>query len=137
MTNFDVIENQKSLVKKYLKILKSFKKISRSEIEKNVLIRGAIERYLYLAVQSMIDLAEAVVSYKKFRKPTTMSESFDILTEEKILPADLNETMIKIVGFRNVITHNYAKINYDVVYDILQNKLKDIEKFLKIIDKKI
>ncbi len=73
MTNLAVIENKISAIRKYLKILERYKKYSRDEIEGNVDIRGAVERYLYLATQAVIDLADAVIAYKNFRKPTTMS----------------------------------------------------------------
>ncbi len=41
-----------------------------------------------------------------------------------------------MVDFRNIIAHDYKKIDYDIVYDVLQNKLKDIEKFVEEIEKK-
>ena len=135
MTNFSVIENKISSAKKYLKILERYKKYSRKEIEKNIDIRGAVERYLYLAVQATIDLAEAVISFKDFRKPTTMGENFSILEEEDIIDKDLTESLIKMVGFRNIIVHDYEKMNYDILYDVLKNKLEDINKFLKSIEK--
>ena len=75
-------------------------------------------------------MAEAVISFKGLRKPATMGESFHILSEEKIISNELTKKMINLVGFRNVITHGYEKINYDIVYDVLQNRLRDIEKFL-------
>jgi uncharacterized protein YutE (UPF0331/DUF86 family) len=131
MTNLSVIENKISSTKKYLGILDAYKKYSRKEIEENIDIKGAIERYLYLVVQSAIDLAEAVIAYKKFRKPSTMSETFYILNEEKIISADLTKKLAGMVGFRNIVAHDYEKINYDIVYDVLQNRLEDIEKFLK------
>jgi len=81
MTNVAVIENKISAAKKYLKILERYKKYSREELESNTDIRGASERYLYLASQAAIDLAEAVIAYKGFRKPTTMTETFHILGE--------------------------------------------------------
>lgn len=135
MTKFAVVENKISAVKKYLKILERYQKFSRQELEKNLDIKGAVERYLYLAMQSVIDLAEAIISYKNFRKPTTLSEAFYILQEEKIIPENLTEKMAKMTGFRNFIAHDYEKINFDVVYDVLHNKLKDIKDFLKIIAK--
>ena len=135
MTDLAVIENKISSVKKYLKILERYKKYSRREIEANLDIRGAIERYLYLAVQATIDLAEAIIAYKNLRKPTTMSEAFYILNEEKIIPQDLTEKMVKMTGFRNVIAHDYEKINYDILYEVLQKGLKDIENFLAKISK--
>ena len=131
MTNKSVIENRISLTKKYLKILERYKKYSQAEIEKDVDIRGAVERYLYLAVQSAIDLSEAVISYRNFRKPSTMAESFRILVEEKIISDELSDKLARMTGFRNIIAHDYGEIDYAIVYDILKNGLKDIETFLE------
>ena len=90
---------------------------------------------MYLAAQAAIDLAEAVISFKKFRKPTTLRESFDILQEEKIITINLAEKMGRMAGFRNIIAHDYVDIDYDKVYDILQNRLIDIEEFLEVVNK--
>lgn len=130
MTNSSVIENKISAIRKYLKILARYKKYSRQEVEENVDIRGAVERYLYLVTQASIDLAEAVIAYKDFRKPTTMSESFHILNEEGIISTKLTEKMVRMVGFRNVMAHDYEKVNYDIVCEVLQKRLKDIEEFI-------
>jgi Uncharacterized conserved protein len=127
MTNYSVIENKISYLEKYLGILKRYKQYSREQIEKDVDIKGMVERYLYLLTQSAIDLAEAILSLKNLRKPTTFSETFIILEEAKIIDGTLAEKMIKMVGFRNILAHDYAEINYDIVYDVLQNKLSDIE----------
>ncbi len=134
MTNLSVIENKISAIRKYLKILERYKGYSRKQIEENIDIRGAVERYLYLATQAVIDLAEAVIAYKDFRKPTTMSEAFYILNEEDIIPPQLTEKMVRMAGFRNIMAHDYEKINYDIVYEILQNRLKDIEEFIEKIE---
>jgi uncharacterized protein YutE (UPF0331/DUF86 family) len=137
MSNLKVIENKKSSILKYLKILQRYKKYSRKEIEDDVDIKGAIERYLYLAIQSTIDLAEAIIAYKDFRKPTTMTESFYILNEEKLISDNLTKKLAKMVGFRNIVAHDYEKIDYDIVFDVLQNKIKDVEKFLKEISNRL
>ena len=136
MTNQMTIENKISSVKKYLKILERYKKYSRKEIEDNLDIRGAVERYLYLAVQATIDSAESFISSHNFRKPATISETFYILNEEKVISRNSMEKLVGMAGFRNIIAHDYEKINYDIVYDILRNRLKDIESFLKQISKR-
>lgn len=135
MSNLMVIENKTSSIQKYLKILERYKIYSRKELENNVDIRGAAERYLYLVSQATIDLAEAIIAYKKYRKPSTLAESFDILKEEKIISEDLVEKMIGMVGFRNVVAHDYEKINYDLVYKILHQDIKDIKEFIEIVAK--
>lgn len=135
MSNLTVIENKISEARKYLKILERYKKYSKEEIVNDIDIKGALERYLYLAAQSVIDLADAIIAYKKFRKPTTLSESFYILNEENIISGELTEKMVKMTGFRNTIAHDYGKLNYDIVYNTLHNNLKDIEEFLEIANK--
>ena len=40
-----------------------------------------------------------------------------------------------MVGFRNSLAHGYEKIDYDILYEALQNKLIDIEEFISIIEK--
>ena len=135
MTNFSVVENKISSVKKYLTILQNFKKYTRKEIKNDLNIKGAVERYLYLVSQATIDTAEAFISLKDFRKPTTLREGFEILEEEKIISVELREKMVKMAGFRNFIAHDYDKIDYDKVYDVLQNRLTDIKEFIEQIKK--
>ncbi|HDO25704.1 MAG TPA: DUF86 domain-containing protein, partial [Nitrospirae bacterium] len=116
MTNLTVIENKISSVHKYLAILEKYKTYSQKEIIDNIDRRGAVERYLYLAIQSTIDLAEAVIVFKNLRKPSTMSESFHILHEAGIVPVDLTDQMVRMTGFRNIIAHDYEKLNYDIMH---------------------
>jgi len=137
MSNIKAIENKISSARKYSTILKRYKNFTKEKIRNNTDIRGAVERYLYLEAQAVIDLAEAVIAHKDFRKPATMSEAFYILNEEKIIPDTLTEKMVRMVGFRNVLAHDYEDIDYDIVYNVLQHGLNDIEVFLKIISKKL
>ncbi|MBF0328726.1 MAG: DUF86 domain-containing protein [Nitrospirae bacterium] len=137
MSSIKVIENKISSAKKYLKIILRYKKYKKEEIESNIDIRGAVERYLYLTVQASIDLAEAVIAYKNYRKPTTMSEAFDILNEERIISLKLADKLVKMVGFRNIITHDYEKIDYQILYNVLQTGRFDIEIFLRKIEEKL
>jgi uncharacterized protein YutE (UPF0331/DUF86 family) len=135
MTSSAVIENKISSIRKYLDILERYKDISQKEIVEDIDKKGAVERYLYLVTQATIDLSEAVIAYKNLRKPSTMSESFRILQEEGIISSDLTAQMVGMTGFRNVIAHDYETLNYDIVYDVLQNRLKHIEDFLQKISR--
>lgn len=135
MTNIDVLENKISAVKKYLKILTRYQKYSDAEISDNLDLQGALERYLYLATQAAIDLADIVISLKRLRKPSSLKESFEILSEENIIPKSLKEELIKMVGFRNVIAHDYEDVDKNIVYDVLRHRLDDIKEFIKIVEK--
>ena len=104
MTNINVLENKISATQKYLRILNNYQKYSKEEILKNLDLIGATERYLYLAIQAAIDLADAFISYKNFRKPTSLKEGFEILQEEGIIQVELRDRLIKMTGFRNIFS---------------------------------
>lgn len=105
------------------------------EVESNIDIRGAVERYLYLVVQSTIDLAESIIAYRKLRKPTTMAESFHILYETQAIPLELMQKLVQMTGFRNAIAHAYEDLDYGIVLDVLHNGKNDIVAFLNTIEK--
>jgi len=128
-----VIENKISYIEKHLAAVREYRVEAADDLEKNPMLRGAVERELYVLAQAVIDLAEAMVAYKSLRKPTTMREAFDILAEANLLPKEFVERFIGIVGFRNALAHDYEEMRLEVVYDVLQSKLPHIEEFLSYI----
>ena len=135
MTSLNVIENKMALIQKYLKILEGYKSKSKAEIENDVTLKGAVERYLYLVSQASLDLAEAVIAFKKFRKPPFYSASFEVLEEEKMIDSLLAKKLTRMAGFRNILAHDYAALDFDIVYTILQKGLRDINEFVKQVEK--
>jgi len=66
-----------------------------------------------------------------------LSEAFYILNEEKMVDEELTNKLLDMTGFRNIIAHDYGEIDYDIVYNVLHDKLADIEKFLEVVKQKI
>ena len=137
MSSLSVIEAKISHIQKYLKLLERYRKFPQKEIEQNPDLRGAAERYLYLAVQATLDLGEAIISFKEFRRPGAYTDVFYILEEERFISADLSEKLVNMTKFRNVIAHDYEKVDFGIVYDALKNRLMDIEEFTKSVKEKL
>ena len=133
MSNTDIISNKISAIEKYLILLRAFKAYTEDQIKQDTTLSGAVERYAYLAAQATIDLAEAFISFKGFRKPTTMSESFYILNENKIIDQNFMAALIKMVGFRNILAHDYDNLDVKILYSVLTDKTVDLETFVQII----
>ena len=135
MSTVEVIANKISYIQKHLTLARKYQQYSLAHFLEDVTIKSAVERELYIIAQAVIDLAEAVVAFKKFRKPTTMREALQILGEEKILPQKFLVDFIKIVGFRNALAHDYEDLRFEVVYEVLQKKLSQVIIFLRHIKK--
>ena len=133
MTSINVIENKISSIRRYLAILASYQSLSLEQLSSDVTVRGAVERYLYLLAQAAIELAEAVIAFRNLRKPATLGEGFSILYDAGILPQRLRDNLTKMAGFRNILAHDYERLDYGIVYDVLQNRLGDVEEWAAIV----
>lgn len=66
---------------------------------------------------------EALKEYVKILK------LFEILGQEGIIEKKLATAFAPAVGFRNILIHDYLKIDYEQVADKINNRLGDFEKF--------
>ncbi len=137
MTSIHVIENKISSIRKYLTILEPCRSISLEQLMTDYMMRGAVERYLYLAAQSTIDLADAFIAFRGLRKPSNMGESFTVLREAGVLPAPQAEELVRMTGFRNALAHNYEGLDYEIVHSVLRERLEEFEEFAALISKQV
>ena len=118
-------------LREYVSILEGLQNTSLSELEKDPIKKGALERYLQLAIEACIDIAEILISDQRLRTPQTAREAIEILGERGILDKSFAEEFSKIAGFRNILIHDYVKIDYEIVLKNLKNNLSDFHRFIK------
>lgn len=109
----------------YLRGLEEKQSFSREAYRQDRDLRDVVERRFEKAIQRSLDIAGHVVAAEGYREPTNYGDLFDILGEEGVLPPSVAEDMVEMAGFRNVLVHEYARIDDDRVYDHLQ----DLERF--------
>ncbi|MEM2481416.1 MAG: DUF86 domain-containing protein [Candidatus Hadarchaeales archaeon] len=115
----------------YVRILKGYQKRSLEEVKTDLTLRGAIERYLSLALECAFDIGEMVISLRGLRKPGSYREIIEILGEAGVLSKELAERFAPAGGFRNILIHGYARLDVEQVYRFLQENLGDFEEFAK------
>ncbi|MGI5859111.1 MAG: type VII toxin-antitoxin system HepT family RNase toxin [Tepidanaerobacteraceae bacterium] len=92
-----------------------------------------VERTLHMAVEACLDIANHIISYEGYREPVDNKDVFQVLFEQKILDERLMENLKKMAQFRNVIVHDYIRIQPEIVYAILQKNLGDILEFANLV----
>jgi uncharacterized protein YutE (UPF0331/DUF86 family) len=92
---------------------------------------------LQMAIQNCIDIAAHIVSDEGFGIPGSTSEMFYLLEENHYLEKAMTEKMIKAVGLRNFIVHEYGKIDLKRIFDAVHSDLNDLNDYLVMICKKI
>ena len=86
-------------------------------------------RYLHLAVEASIDLANHWIADQGLRTPDSNRDSFTVLEEAGELDATLAERMRGWAGFRNVLVHDYISIDHRIAYAAIHDELDDLVKF--------
>lgn len=134
MTKRD-LESKLNQVKRHLNQAEHYSHVTLKQIEQSDEKRLAIERALFLVAQSSIDLVESYCRQKGLERPSSMHESMIVLRESGIISSALCKNMLKMVGFRNVLTHGYSKIDYEKVIDVMRFGLKDVKQLLRALRK--
>jgi uncharacterized protein YutE (UPF0331/DUF86 family) len=94
-----------------------------------------VERTLQMMVEICLDVANHIISDKGYRRPVGYADHFTVLRENKILSAKLTARMMQMAKFRNLIVHNYDKIDAEIVVGILKKNLTDFDAFKKAVVK--
>lgn len=132
MVRREVVLSRISKLDEYIKFLYEMERYSKEEYLLDPMIYGSSERFLHLAIECVIDIANHIISDMGYRKPSSNREIFEILFENKIINNNLKENLSNMAGFRNILVHDYINLDREIVYEILNNNLKDIEDFRKI-----
>jgi uncharacterized protein YutE (UPF0331/DUF86 family) len=85
------------------------------------------------AIQGCIDLADHLITDQEWGIPGSAGEAMDKLAEHSVISRDEAETYKSMMRFRNLTVQAYAKIDYQQVYDVMQNGQKDIERYIESI----
>lgn len=85
---------------------------------------------LHLAIENCIDIAAHIISENGWGVPGSASEMFYLLENKGLLQVDLTERMIKAVGLRNLIVHEYGKIELKLLFETVRRDLDDLNSYL-------
>jgi uncharacterized protein YutE (UPF0331/DUF86 family) len=119
----------------YLQHLVEMQKYSLEEYLSDWRIYDLADRQLHLALETYLTVGEMVISEFGFAKPETYADIPRILFENKVIPGQLKDKLVDLARFRNVLVHDYLRLDHERVYQHLTNDTKTIEEFIKAIKK--
>jgi uncharacterized protein YutE (UPF0331/DUF86 family) len=113
----------------YLAELRSFQACSREQFIEQPALHHLAERYLHLACEAVLDIAQHVIADQGYTQATSYRNAIEILGDEGMIDRDLSERLKRWMGFRNILVHLYLQIDHGRVYDAIQEDLGDLGAF--------
>ena len=89
----------------------------------------AVEFNILRIIELCIDLANHVVKVRKLGIPKESRASFSMLAREGLIPKELSKLLEGMVGFRNVLIHDYRELDIEVMKDVIEHRLDDFVAF--------
>ncbi len=134
--NKDKLQKILSEIFEALESLKELNALDKENFIKDKHKLASAKYNLIVAIEGIIDISNHIISKNRLRPPSDYADTFKVLYEAKIIEADYMDTLIKMVRFRNRLIHIYWEVENEEVFEIIRNRLSDIEKFLKIVNER-
>lgn len=123
----DSVLNKKDSIERCVQQIRHYYALpSERFFAEDFLKQDAIALNLQRACQLCIDLANLTIRRKKLGLPKESAESFLLLAEAGILDKLLAEKLKGMVGFRNILVHEYKKMDLSIMVDVIEHRLEDL-----------
>ena len=131
MVRPEVIQKRLARVAEYLTILKGLQRYALEEFLADPERYGSAERFLQLAIEGMNDIGSHLIADLNLGTLDSASDIPRILCEKGYVDEALRETWVRMIGFRNILVHDYLDVDRSVVHRVLQQNLDDVQALMR------
>jgi len=122
-----LLEDQVGRLERHLR------EVSRGDFTGDWVLTSMAERALQVAAEIMIDVAERIIALKNAGPVESATKAIRTLVDLGVIASEA--PYVDIVRFRNLIVHEYEKINPDLLYELATTRLSDFRAFRAEIDR--
>lgn len=125
----EIVHRHLSDMEEALAYLKSRSALTEKELLANYEQRLAVERALHLAIQNAMDIGNHILASLGINDIETYADIPARLFEAGVIPERLSKDMAGMAKLRNLLVHEYARIESKKLLSLLRNNLGDFESF--------
>jgi uncharacterized protein YutE (UPF0331/DUF86 family) len=130
----DIVLNKKESIERCIKQIRTYYQLpANGAFEEDYLRQDAIAMNLQRACEQCIDLANHTIRVRKLGLPKESRDSFRLLANNHLISQELAVRLEGMVGFRNVLIHEYQHMDLKIMVDVVENKLDDLLLFVDCI----
>lgn len=98
-------------------------------IRRRIKIKRACERLLQISIEAILDICHLLVTGLRLGIPAEEADALEKLGAAQVLSPGLLSTLKEMRGFRNVLVHEYTRIDDTLVYRMAKTRLDDFQTF--------
>ncbi len=107
--------------------------VDRGRLERDRDARNMVLHAMLIAIQAAIDMGEQIIAERRFDRPSSYRETFEILGARGVLEPDLAARLASLAAFRNVLVHVYWKLDIERVEAHLHEGREPLDRFCAVV----
>jgi uncharacterized protein YutE (UPF0331/DUF86 family)/predicted nucleotidyltransferase len=132
----ELLQHHLNQLREAVTILHDLGKTKREEFTTDYHIYGLAERYLQIAIEACLQICGILVASLGLRRPEGYHELLSIVAAQQIIPNPLAYRLEVLTNLRDVLVHDPSKLNHDLLYDYIQQRIDDLEGFAKAVEER-
>jgi len=133
MVNKQVVERKLSKLKGYLEELSDYQTLSWEEYRAAFPHRRTVERLIQLIVDVAVDINTHIIVDAKKQPPADSFDSFLRAAELGMFPREFAQQIAPSTGERNIIVHEYEKIDDALVFHSIRDALSMYRQYIAFV----
>lgn len=135
MTDTELIRRKLTELENNIVTLEDLRSYTLTELQNNRAKVWSVEHGLQITIQAVIDIGNHILAAIGEPGIEDYVDVIDKLGTRNVIPPEFAQTIRGMAGFRNILVHEYAAVDIEKVYYILQHRLDDFRSYAKYIDK--
>jgi uncharacterized protein YutE (UPF0331/DUF86 family) len=91
--------------------------------------RRACERLLQISIECVIDVCALLVSGLRLGLPAEEDDLIEKLEQAGLISSEMAKMLRTMKGFRNILVHEYGRIDNALVFAMATRRLQDFDSF--------
>jgi uncharacterized protein YutE (UPF0331/DUF86 family) len=129
MVDREIIRRHLQSLDEATAVLERHRDVSAARLRTEIETRYVVERGLQVAIQNVLDLGTHILSGLGRNRIETYSAVITGLAEAGIIPQAFAQRIVRMPGLRNILVHEYVRVNPVKLRAVLRDHLGDFRRF--------
>ncbi|UCG06571.1 MAG: DUF86 domain-containing protein [Desulfobacterales bacterium] len=110
--------------------LRRYQGLSLKEFSKDLSYIWIVTKGLEILIQNLLDIGAHILASEIKNDWDDYSEIIIKLGQYEIIPEDFSKQIQGMAGLRNILVHEYLRVDEKKLYDYLKDRLTDFTEFM-------
>ncbi len=135
MIDPSLIEQHLQNMEEALANLKRYQGIPLEEYLKDLSLVWIAEKGLQVLIQNLLDIGAHILASEIKNDWDDYVDIIDKMGEHGIIPAEFAKQVREVAGLRNILVHEYLRVEVIKIHEFLNKRIEDFVKFMSHIQR--